>query len=231
VVPVSSPRVAESSKLLENTFRHVNIAFVNEFAMLCHELGIDVWEVIDAAATKPFGFMPFFPGPGIGGHCIPLDPTYLAWQIRREAGRRFNVLEQAQDVNERMPAYIASRVGEILNDRGRAVRGATILVLGVTYKADVGDLRESPALQTMQALHRRGADVRFHDVFVEEAPLDGSAARRVDDLEAEVAAADLVLLLTPHSAYDLDAIAERARVVFDTRNALGADRRPNVVVL
>ena len=228
VVPVSSPRVAETAKLLENTFRHVNVALVNELTMLTHDLDIDVWEVIDAAATKPFGFMPFFPGPGLGGHCIPLDPTYLSWQMRRETGRHFGVLEQAQDVNDRMPNYVASRVAEILNTQGRAVNGARILVLGVAYKPDVGDVRESPALRTMQVLHKRGADVRFHDFFVDEVALNGAIARSVDDLDRAMADADVVVLLTPHAAYDLDSIAERSRVVFDTRNAYGADRRENV---
>jgi UDP-N-acetyl-D-glucosamine dehydrogenase len=199
--------------------------------MLCHEMGIDVWEVIDAAATKPFGFMPFFPGPGIGGHCIPLDPTYLAWEIRREAGRRFSLLEQAQDVNERMPDWVASRVGEILNDRGRAVKDAHLLVLGVTYKADVGDVRESPSIRVMQALHRKGAHVSFHDFYVKEIQLNDDVARSVEDLDAALAEADCVLLLTPHSDYDLERIAERAKVVFDTRNAYGSARRPNVVTL
>ncbi|MDP9145708.1 MAG: nucleotide sugar dehydrogenase, partial [Actinomycetota bacterium] len=231
VVPVSSPRIAETAKLLENTFRHVNVALVNELTMLTHDLDIDVWEVIDAAATKPFGFMPFSPGPGLGGHCIPLDPTYLSWQMRRETGRRLGVLEQAQDVNDRMPNYVASRVGEILNTQGRAVNGARILVLGVAYKPDVGDVRESPALHTMQVLHKRGADVRFHDFFVEEVGLNGARAQCVQDLEEEMEAADVVLLLTPHAAYDLESIADRSRVVFDTRNAYGAERRENVIRL
>ena len=231
VVPVSTTRVAETAKLLENTFRHVNIALVNEMAILCHELGIDIWEVIEAASSKPFGFMPFQPGPGIGGHCIPLDPTYLAWQIRREAGRRFTLLEQAQDVNDRMPHYVAGRVGDILNERGRAVKGASVLVLGVAYKPDVGYVRESPALRTMQILQQRGACVSFHDFYVDEAPLDGEAIGCVPDLDAAVSEADLVVLLTPHSAYDLDAVAEKASVVFDTRNAYGLGRRSNVVPL
>ncbi|HEY7476718.1 MAG TPA: nucleotide sugar dehydrogenase [Actinomycetota bacterium] len=231
VVPVSSARAAETSKLLENTFRHINIALVNELAMLTHELGIDVWEVIDAAATKPFGYMPFYPGPGVGGHCIPLDPTYLTWQIRRDTGRRFGVVEQAKDVNERMPNYVASRVAEMLNDDGRAVRGARILILGVTYKPDVGDIRESPAVQTMELLYRRGADVRFHDFYVHEVPLNGGSATCVTDLMGELRDSDLVVFLTPHSQYDLEAIADRARRIFDTRNAFGVDRRANVVRL
>jgi UDP-N-acetyl-D-glucosamine dehydrogenase len=231
VIPMSSTRTAETAKLLENTFRHINIALVNELAMLCHELGIDVWEVIDAAATKPFGFMPFFPGPGVGGHCIPLDPTYLAWQFMRESGRRFGVLEQAQDVNERMPKYVASRAGEILNGHGRSVNGARILVLGVSYKADVGDVRESPSLEAMQVLHRRGADVRFHDPYVPELELGGETVRCVPSLEDELAGADLVLLLTPHETYDLELIADLAPAVFDARNAYGTAAPANVVRL
>ena len=231
VVPVSSARIAETAKLLENSYRHVNIALVNELTMLSHDLDIDIWEVIDAAATKPFGFMPFFPGPGLGGHCIPLDPTYLSWQLRRQTGRRFGVLEQAQDVNDRMPNYVASRVTEILNNQGRAVNGARILVLGVAYKPDVGDVRESPALSTMQVLHKRGAEVRFHDFYIREVRLNGGTQRSVQDLDEELEAADIVLLLTPHAAYDLESIADRSRVVFDTQNAISAERRENVIRL
>ncbi len=230
VFPVSSTRTAETAKLLENTFRHINVALVNELTMLTHDLDINVWEVIDAASTKPFGFMPFYPGPGIGGHCIPLDPTYLSWQVRRQTGRRFGVLEAAQDVNERMPNYVASRVAEILNDVGRAVRGSRILVLGVTYKADVGDMRESPSLMAMQALYRKGAEISFHDPYVEDAPLNGGTIPRTDLAEG-LANADLVLLLTPHSSYDLDGIAEQASLVFDTRNAYGDAPHDNVVRL
>ena len=230
VFPVSSTRTAETAKLLENTFRHINVALVNELTMLTHDLDINVWEVIDAASTKPFGFMPFYPGPGIGGHCIPLDPTYLSWQVRRQTGRRFGVLEAAQDVNERMPNYVASRVAEILNDVGRAVRGSRIFVLGVTYKADVGDMRESPSLMAMQALYRKGAEVSFHDPYVEHAPLNGGRIQRTDLAEG-LANADLVLLLTPHSSYDLDQIAEQASLVFDTRNAYGDAPHDNVVRL
>jgi nucleotide sugar dehydrogenase len=231
VVAVSCPRAAETAKLLENTFRHINIALVNELAMVCHELGIDTWEVIEAAATKPFGFMPFFPGPGVGGHCIPLDPTYLMWQARREVGMRFGVLEQAQDVNEGMPKYVAGRVAEILNERGSPVNGAKILVLGVAYKPDVGDIRESPALQAMQALYTKGAEVRFHDPHVDEVPLNGGVARCVDDLDMALSEADVTVLLTPHTDYDLDLIAKRSAVVFDTRNAYGGSRPSNVVAL
>src|ERR671918_2579505 len=156
VIAVGSCRAAELAKLLENTYRHVNIALVNELAMICHEMGIDTWEVIEAAATKPFGFLPFRPGPGVGGNCIPVDPTYLAWQVRRDAGYRFRTLEQAQEINDHMPAYVASRIGDALNDAGMAVRGARVLVLGVAYKPDVGDARESPSVKVMELLARRG---------------------------------------------------------------------------
>jgi UDP-N-acetyl-D-glucosamine dehydrogenase len=231
VVPVSSCRTAELSKLLENTFRHVNIALVNEIAILCHEVGIDVWEVVDAASTKPFGFMTFYPGPGVGGHCIPLDPTYLSWQIRREAGHQFRILEQAQDINAQMPTYVAQRIGEALNDAGKAVKDARILVLGVSYKADVGDVRESPALRVMAQLHRRGALLEYHDPFVDSVSVNGLHVARTELSRPAVEAADCVAILTPHAAYDLDWIANHARVVFDARNAFGPDHRPNVVVL
>jgi UDP-N-acetyl-D-glucosamine dehydrogenase len=231
VLTVSSARAAELAKLLENTFRHVNIALVNEMAMLCHETGIDVWEVIEAAASKPFGFMAFQPGPGVGGHCIPLDPTYLAWQVRRDAGRQFRILEQAQDVNAQMPAWVAARIGEALNEHAKPLKGARVLVLGVAYKPEVGDVRESPSLRVMSALARRGAKVTFHDPFVEVVTLDGKRLSRSELTARAVAGADLVALLTPHSAYDLDWLARVATLVFDARNAFGPGRRPNVVTL
>lgn len=231
LVPVSSPRTAELAKLLENTYRHVNIALVNEMAQLCHDMGIDIFEVVDAAASKPFGFMPFYPGPGVGGHCIPLDPTYLAWQVRRDAGRRFGLLEQAQDVNEGMPAYVASRIGEALNDVGKPVKGAKILVLGVTYKPDVGDVRESPSLRVMRALHRKGAHVSFNDPFADEAPLNGSVIAVSELTEEVLGEADCVAILTPHSAYDLERVARFASLVFDARSAYPRPAPPNVVSL
>jgi nucleotide sugar dehydrogenase len=231
VVPVSSPRTAELAKLLENTFRHVNIALVNEMAQLCHEMSIDIFEVVDAAATKPFGFMPFYPGPGVGGHCVPLDPTYLAWQVRRDAGRRFGLLEQAQDVNEGMPNYVASRIGEALNEVGKPVKGSKILVLGVTYKPDVGDVRESSSLRVMEVLYRRGAQVRFNDPFVDETPLDGGSIASSKLTEGAIREADCVVVLTPHSTYDLDAIARLASLVFDAHNAYNRPLPKNVVSL
>jgi UDP-N-acetyl-D-glucosamine dehydrogenase len=228
VVTVSSCRAAELAKLLENTFRHVNIALVNEMAMLCHEMGIDVWEVIDAAATKPFGFMTFHPGPGVGGHCIPLDPTYLAWQVRRDGGRQFRLLEQAQDINAQMPAYVAARVGEVLNDAGKPTKAANILVLGVAYKPDVADVRESPAIRTITQLHRRGANVSFHDPYVSEVMVNGSVLYRTELTRRAVEAADCVVILTPHRVYDLVWIAEHAQRIFDGRNAFRDDRNAKV---
>ena len=231
VMPVSSCRAAELAKLLENTFRHVNIALVNEMAMVCHEVGIDVWEVIDAAATKPFGFMRFHPGPGVGGHCIPLDPAYLAWQVRRDAGHQFRILEEAEDINAQMPAWVANRIGELLNEHGKAVNGARILVLGASYKPDVGDVRESPSIRIMHALHKRGAKVTFHDPYVEEVILNDSIARSIQLTTAAVEHADLVAVLTPHGAYDLSWVGDHAPLVFDARNAFGSDRRDHVVCL
>ena len=231
VTIVSSCRAAELAKLLENTFRHVNIALVNEMATLCHEMGIDVWEVTEAAATKPFGFMPFTPGPGVGGHCIPLDPAYLAWQVRRDAGHQFRILEQAQDINAQMPSYVATRIGDALNNVGKPVKGARILVLGVAYKEDVGDTRESPALQVMTLLYRRGADIAFSDPHAPQVHVNGSALASADLTQREISRADCVAVLTPHRAYDLDWIADHAQLVFDARNAYGANRRENVVRL
>jgi len=231
VFSVSSCRAAELAKLLENTFRHVNIALVNEMTMLCQEMDIDVWEVVDAAATKPFGFMPFYPGPGVGGHCIPLDPAYLAWHVRREAGHQFRILEQAEDINAQMPAYVAARIGDALNDAGKPVNAANVLVLGVTYKADVGDIRESPSLRVMAHLHRRGARLRFHDPFIPSIALNGDVLERSELTHRAVSSADCVALLTPHATYDLEWIADQAPLVFDARNAFGGRQPANVIRL
>ena len=231
VMPVSSCRAAELAKLLENTFRHVNIALVNEMAMVCHEVGIDVWEVIDAAATKPFGFMRFHPGPGVGGHCIPLDPAYLAWQVRRDAGHQFRILEEAEDINSQMPTWVANRIGELLNEHKKAVNGARVLVLGASYKPDVGDVRQSPSIRIMQALHKRGARMTFHDPYVDEVVLNGSKVRSIQLTTSAVEHADLVAVLTPHTTYDLHWVAEHAPLVFDATNAFGHDRWENVARL
>jgi UDP-N-acetyl-D-glucosamine dehydrogenase len=230
-IPLSSCRAAELAKLLENTFRHVNIALVNETAVVCNEIGIDVWEVIHAAASKPFGFMAFEPGPGVGGHCIPLDPTYLSWQVKRDTEHRFRIVELAEEINGEMPGYVAARVADLLNDRGKAVKGARILILGVAYKPDVGDVRESPSLKVIANLRRRGARVTFHDPFVEWIQPNGEVLARTELTRAGVASADCVVLLTPHSDYDLDWLADHAKVLFDARNAMGQKRPGNVIRL
>ncbi len=225
VHPVSSCRAAEMAKLLENTYRLVNIALVNELAQLCADQGIDTWEVIDAAATKPFGFEAFFPGPGVGGHCIPLDPAYLTWQSRRDTGRPFRLVEMAKDINDQMPAYVARRIMDALNRKGIAVSGAKVLALGVTYKADVGDVRESAAIQVLGHLHEWGAKVSFHDPFISRIDEHGMSMRRSRLTEQLVRSADVVALLTPHSSYDLAQIAAWAPLLFDARNATRGVRR------
>ena len=231
VITVSSCRTAELTKLLENTFRHVNIALVNEMAMLCRETDIDVWEVIDAAASKPFGFMPFYPGPGVGGHCIPLDPNYLAWQMRRDVGHQFRILEQCQDINAQMPGYVGTRIADALNEVGVALKGTSILLLGIAYKPDVADVRESPSLKVLQWLIRKGADVSFHDPYIESVPLNGNRINRTEFTASALRGAACVALLTPHSSYDVDWIARHADLVFDARNAFGNTLRPNVIRL
>jgi UDP-N-acetyl-D-glucosamine dehydrogenase len=216
LVAVSTPEAAELTKLLENIFRSVNIAFMNEMAMLCDRLGIDVWEVVDAAATKPFGFMSFQPGPGLGGHCLPLDPFYLAWKAR-EVDFHTEFIELAGKVNENMPYFCLQKVARALNGQSKSVRGSRILVLGVAYKSDVDDLRESPALKLIQLLQAEGAEIAYHDRYVAE--LDGIPA--VELSEAELAGADCVAIVTAHSGVDYDRIVELAPVVVDFRNATG----------
>jgi UDP-N-acetyl-D-glucosamine dehydrogenase len=200
-------------------------------AMLCHDMGIDVWEVITAAASKPFGFMVFEPGPGVGGHCIPLDPNYLAWQVRRDTGRQFRILEEAEDINKQMPVYVASRIGEALNDSGKALRDANILVLGVAYKADIGDIRESPSLAVCEILDRRGAHVTFHDPYFEAITVNGRRVVRTELSQRAFAAADCIALLTPHRQYDLEWVSANAQMVFDARNGFRDRKLPNIVRL
>ena len=231
VTPLSSMRAAELAKLLENTFRMVNIALVNELAQLCAEQGIDTWEVIRAAATKPFGYMPFYPGPGVGGHCIPLDPTYLAWQSRRDTGRPFRLVEMAQDINAQMPAYVTTRVVEALNDRGLSVKGAKVLALGVTYKPNVGDLRESAAMEVLGHLARKGAQISYHDPYVDRIDSHGLDLTCTPLTPEALDAADCVLLLTPHDGYDLPEIVSHARLLFDARNAAQVRGTDRVVTL
>jgi nucleotide sugar dehydrogenase len=222
-VPVSSPREAELAKLLENTFRHVNIALVNELAVFAHQLGIDIWEAIDAAATKPFGFMRFTPGPGVGGHCLPIDPSYLSWQVKRALGHSFRFVELANDVNDHMPDYVVQRLMLSLNEQGKSVKGARLLLLGLAYKKNTGDARESPAVRVAELLVGLGADVRAADPHVIE---DQSPAGvvRVDLTPAEVELADAVLLLTDHDDFELELLADAA--VLDSRHVLPA--RPGV---
>ncbi|PYN31234.1 MAG: UDP-N-acetyl-D-glucosamine dehydrogenase [Candidatus Rokuibacteriota bacterium] len=218
VVPVSGPQTAEMVKLFENTFRSVNIALVNEFAIMCRRLGISVWEVIGAAATKPFGFMPFYPGPGLGGHCLPSDPHYLSWRLRLE-GYEPRFIAFADEINRRMPTYVVQLVADALNDRGRAVRGARILVLGVAYKANVADTRDSPAIEIIQSLLAKGAAVAYHGPFVPSLTLDRATLDSVAWRDADLAGRDVVLILTPHAGYDWGAIVREAPLVVDTRNA------------
>jgi len=220
VVPVGSTAEAELVKLLENTFRHVNIALVNELTMFARDLGVDIWSAIDATATKPFGFMRFTPGPGVGGHCLPIDPSYLAWRVERRVGSRFRFVELANDVNRGMPEYVARRAQAMLNDQGKAVNGARILLLGLAYKAGTSDWRESPAITVGERLTALGAEVRAHDAHVPEGLALGPTVPRVEYSVAEIEAADLVVLLTDHPELPYDEIAARAQLVLDTRGRL-----------
>ncbi len=220
-VPVSGCKEAELTKLLENTFRHVNIALVNELAMFAGDLGIDVWESIDAASTKPFGFMRFTPGPGVGGHCLPIDPSYLSWRVRRALGQPFRFVELANDINDHMPDYVVRRITVALNRRRQAVNGSRILLLGLSYKANTGDDRESPAVVVAERLLTLGAEVRVADPHVVSDHVDGNV-ERVDVTPEELVAADAVVLLTDHDAFDLDAVRTHARYVLDTRRRIPA---------
>ncbi|WP_254871151.1 nucleotide sugar dehydrogenase [Bacillus sp. Marseille-Q1617] len=216
---VSSPAVAEMEKILENTFRHINIALANEMAVLCNRMGIDVWEVIDAAATKPYGFMPFYPGPGLGGHCIPIDPFYLTWKAR-EYKYHTKLIELAGEINNAMPEYVVSRSMQILNKNQRSLNGAKVLVLGVAYKKDIDDVRESPALDILSEMSKEGADFTVVDPHVKQFRLNGQVIEPVDLTEEALVNADLVLITTDHSSFDYKMIAEKSPVIFDTRNAM-----------
>ncbi len=229
---VSCPRVAETAKLLENTFRSVNIALANELALACRAIGVDPWEVIEAAATKPFGFMPFYPGPGTGGHCIPLDPLYLSWKLRMNGfDTRFIAL--ADEINRSMPRHVVFLVTDALNDRGRCLRGASVFVLGVTYKPDVNDVRESPALEIIRMLLERGADVRYGDPFVPQLALESLKLTATAITQETLSTSDCVLIVTNHRAFDYGAIARHSPLVVDVRNALRGlvERRENIVTL
>lgn len=218
VIPVSSAMTAELVKLLENTYRIINIGLANEMALLCRRMGVDVWEVIEAASSKPFGFMPFYPGPGIGGHCIGVDPLYLSWKAKSfNFTTRF--IELADEVNRRMPEYVVNLIAEVLNDHGKPLRGSRILLLGVTYKKDVADTRESPALEVMELLERRGARLWYHDPFVPELLNQGRLLRSVELTEPLFDQIDCCVILADHSQYDWRWIVEHAPLVVDTRNA------------
>lgn len=224
VVQVSSPEAAEMAKLLENTFRMINIAMVNELALMCERLGVDVWEVIDAAATKPFGFMKFTPGPGLGGHCIPIDPLYLSWKMK-EMNYNAKFIELASEINTNMPRYVVSRVLEAMNDRGKTLKGNKVLVLGAAYKPDIDDVRESPALDVIGLLLKKGALVDYHDPHIPHIhhEHEGWTMHSIPDadLMQAVKAADAVVIITNHTSYNYTAILEAASFIFDSRNALG----------
>lgn len=218
VIPVSSSKSAEMVKLLENTFRSVNIGLVNEVALMCDRLGIDVWEIIDAAATKPFGYMPFYPGPGLGGHCIPIDPHYLSWKLKTlNYYARF--IELAGDINSSMPYYVLGKVGEVLNRVERSIKGSRILVLGVAYKRDIGDIRESPALDVLKLLISKGAKVNYNDPYVPKLALNGHTLSSQELKEDLLRKADCVVIVTDHSSYDYNWIVKNSRLIVDTRNA------------
>jgi nucleotide sugar dehydrogenase len=220
VVPVGSTAEAELVKLLENTFRHVNIALVNELAMFARDLGVNIWSAIDATSTKPFGFMRFTPGPGVGGHCLPIDPSYLAWSVEQQLGQRFRFVELANDVNNHMPDYVVSRVIAILNDRSRAVRGTRILVIGLAYKAGTSDWRESPSTRVISELQRLGADVRVYDDHVPPEAFADLGTPSVDCSPDELGRADLVVLLVDHPDLPYDDICRKSAAVLDTKGAL-----------
>jgi UDP-N-acetyl-D-glucosamine dehydrogenase len=231
VVPVSSPEAAELTKLLENTFRMINIGLVNEMAVICDKLGVSVWEVIDAAATKPFGFMKFSPGPGLGGHCIPLDPHYLAWKMRT-LHYKTRMIELAGEINTEMPAFWVGKVADALNDAGKPMRGARILVLGVAYKKDIDDLRESPALEILDLLSKKGAEARYHDPYVAEIvedghTPDGAVGQSVPLNDDTLQGADAVIIVTDHTAIDYARVKRLAPIVIDSRNALARPSAPH----
>jgi UDP-N-acetyl-D-glucosamine dehydrogenase len=217
VVRTKGTREAETAKLLENTYRHINIALVNEMARFCHDLRIDFWDVIAAASTKPFGFQPFRPGPGVGGHCIPIDPNYLSHRVRARLGYPFRFVELAQEINAAMPSYIARRIQDQLNRDGKPLLGSMVLLLGVTYKPDIADTRQSPAIPLARTLIDYGASLRFHDPLVKQFSVSGQDIPRVDHVEEALGGADICVLLQNHREYDIDAMSALSRRFFDTR--------------
>ena len=230
VVPVSSAEVAEMTKLLENTFRMINIGMVNELAIMCDRLGVDVWEVIDAAATKPFGFMKFLPGPGLGGHCIPIDPLYLSWKLKSlNYSARF--IELASEINTGMPRYVVSKIQDALNLKKKSLNGSKVLILGVAYKPDIDDLRESPALDIALYLKQKGAEVSYHDPYIPFIDHEGIELESVSNLNESIKTADCVAIITNHSSYDYGQLLEDANLIVDTRNALGDKGKNNPKVV
>jgi UDP-N-acetyl-D-glucosamine dehydrogenase len=230
VVQVTSAEVAEMAKLLENTFRMVNIGLVNEMVLMCDRLGIDVWEVIDAAATKPFGFMKFTPGPGLGGHCIPIDPLYLSWKLRT-LNYTAQFIDLASEINTNMPRYVVDKVQDALNNVGKPLKGSRILILGIAYKPDVDDVRESPALDIIGLLNQKGSQVHYHDPYIPCVQHDGWEMTSTADLMSAVGESDCIVIVTDHSTYDYPAILQTARLIVDTRNALGPAGRENQKVV
>jgi UDP-N-acetyl-D-glucosamine dehydrogenase len=230
VVTTSSPREAEMAKLVENTFRQVNIALVNELAILAKEMDVDIWEALQAASTKPFGYMPFWPGPGVGGHCISIDPSYLSWRAGQQLGYRIGFIEHANEVNNRMPSYTVARVSEALNDAGKPIRGSRILLIGVAYKPGVNDLRESPSMAVLQKLRAKGARVEYHDPYVTELELEDPIASRplAEDLIRDQ---DCVVILTAHPGIDYRRLVRLAPLVFDARGVTSGIDAPNLVRL
>jgi len=230
VVSVSSAESAEMAKLLENTFRMINIGLVNEMAIMCDRLGIDVWEVIEAAATKPFGFMKFTPGPGLGGHCIPIDPLYLSWKLRAlNYTARF--IDLASEINTGMPRYVVGKIQDALNEHAKPLKGSRVLVLGAAYKPDVDDLRESPALDVIELLRQKGAEVEYHDPYIPSIRQDDWTLHSIPDVLASAREADCVVIITNHSVYDYPALLNSASMIVDTRNALGSAGRENPKVV
>ncbi len=230
VVPVSSTESAEHVKLLENTFRAVNIGLVNDVALMCDRLKLDTWEVIDAAATKPFGFMPFYPGPGIGGHCIPLDPHYLSWKLKTlNFYSRF--IELAGEINSSMPEYLVQKIQDTLNDKGKSVRNSKILVLGVAYKKDVGDVRESPALDVIELLHKKGASLNFHDPYVKKIQINHLSLQSIPLSDKNLKKQDCIVITTHHSCFDIASIVTRSKLVIDSRNATKGIINPKIFKL
>lgn len=223
---VSSPAIAEMEKIFENTFRHINIALANEMAILCEKMGIDVWEVIDAAKTKPYGFMAFYPGPGLGGHCIPIDPFYLTWKAR-EYNYHTRLIELAGEINNSMPDYVITRAMQILNDEGKALRNAKVLLLGVAYKKDIDDMRESPSLKLVELLLHHGADFKTVDPHVDSYRVNGEVLHTSELTDELLDNADMVILATDHTGFDYENIAKRSKVIFDTRNAFKGIETPN----